>query len=78
VRVASCSVHIVDLICYGESLFIKDLLDIRIIRPFKQTIWSDNMISTLRKFEEGLFLESALTGSFGLFSGYRPVVSHTC
>jgi hypothetical protein len=39
---------IVYLICYGESLFVKDLLDIRIIRPFKQTRCSGNMISTLR------------------------------
>ena len=29
--------HIVDPIFYGESLFIKDLLDIRMIRPFKRT-----------------------------------------
>jgi hypothetical protein len=38
--------HIVDLICYSESLFIKDLLDIRIIRPFKRTRCSGNIINT--------------------------------
>jgi hypothetical protein len=48
-------------------LFIKDLVDIRIIRPFKQTRWSGNMISTLRKFEERLFQESALTGFLASF-----------
>jgi hypothetical protein len=40
--------HIVDQIYYGESLFIKDLLDIRIIRPFKRSRCSGNTISTLR------------------------------
>jgi hypothetical protein len=50
----------VDLICYGESLFIKDLLDISITRPFKRTRRFGSMINTSRKFEEGLFKEYAL------------------
>jgi hypothetical protein len=54
--------HIVDLIYYGESLFIKDLLNICIIRPFKRTRCSDSMIDTSRLFEERLFWESTLAG----------------